>query len=45
MAKKEPITINKHITGCPRWIPNKGGCALPAGHSGSCIPISSDRRA
>ena len=38
-----PVELDRHITGCARWVRRGGGCALPAGHQGSCLPIEGGR--
>jgi hypothetical protein len=34
-----PVEVHTEIVGCGRWVPNRGACALPAGHSGACVPV------
>jgi hypothetical protein len=33
------IELDRYILGCSRWVRRGGGCALPSGHDGECLPI------
>ncbi|GAA2681912.1 hypothetical protein [Actinoplanes palleronii] len=36
-AGPELVEVDTWVTGCNRWV--LGGCALPAGHDGACVPV------
>jgi hypothetical protein len=39
----QPVKIRRGITGCSRWVPNRGACALSGGHDGACVPVEAQR--